>query len=70
METMPKIKKFYGKEYRLQVSYPMAERESKSFVEGHENLMKFHRVKSEVLTTLDGKPMYFIYARSKARDKR
>lgn len=61
-----KIRKFYGKEYRLQFSQSIPEKEAKEFANTYAREMRFRFVKSDFY--LNGN-YYWVYARSKARDK-
>jgi hypothetical protein len=62
-----KIRKFYGKDYLLQFTRDVPEKEAKEFVKNWEHVMKIKLIKSDFY--LNGY-YYWIYARSIARDKK
>jgi hypothetical protein len=69
-EDMPeKIRKINGKEYRLQFSEPVVEREAKEFANSWADLMRVRMIKSDFKNKIYPKTKYYyIYARARTRD--
>lgn len=69
-EDMPeKIRKINGKEYRLQFSEPVVEREAKEFANSWVDQMRVRLIKSDYKNKIyPNVKYYYIYARSRTRD--
>jgi len=64
----PKTKEFYGKTYIRQSAFPSLKEWAEDFVKNHKNTLKVRLVDGGTLPS--GRKVYYIYARSKARDKK